>query len=360
MKKRLERAGGNRDYALGVFEVGYHKQTGKTFSHADLIELKLYIDNCAQPFFRGFEIEEDLRIKETLDQFIQIEDPDQYLQAILQELAQLVHADMGGDVALIPFGQQDQWLPERPIVFKVEEEVLTKDRLDRVNQTPSPTEIFRHVIQTGESYWTSPSNQIAITVGYKGAKSQLSIPLHYQGRTLGAINLYDRRENHFDLKKARVLEKYAQEIAKDFTLKRVNYSLQGLVRPFGIFEAEEIYQPIVSFLKNYFQTPYIIAWERKQREHTFFQQAYHEIPGELNLRGKEIIPFALRRGFEIFSIYEEEYFLPRAKGRGPKYTRGKEASLVLQASQLRQYFPDFRALLSTHGLRSGIFVPVIS
>ncbi|MEO1588052.1 MAG: hypothetical protein AAFS00_12240, partial [Bacteroidota bacterium] len=90
MKKRLERAGGNRDYALGVFEVGYHKQTGKTFSHADLIELKLYIDNCAQPFFRGFEIEEDLRIKETLDQFIQIEDPDQYLQAILQELAQLV------------------------------------------------------------------------------------------------------------------------------------------------------------------------------------------------------------------------------------------------------------------------------
>ncbi|MEL6730103.1 MAG: GAF domain-containing protein [Bacteroidota bacterium] len=360
MKKRLERAGGNRDYALGVFEVGYHKQTGKTFSHADLIELKLYIDNCAQPFFRGFEIEEDLRIKETLDQFIQIEDPDQYLQAILQELAQLVHADMGGDVALIPFGQQDQWLPERPIVFKVEEEVLTKDRLDRVNQTPSPTEIFRHVIQTGESYWTSPSNQIAIIVGYKGAKSQLSIPLHYQGRTLGAINLYDRRENHFDLKKARVLEKYAQEIAKDFTLKRVNYSLQGLVRPFGIFEAEEIYQPIVSFLKNYFQTPYIIAWERKQREHTFFQQAYHEIPGELNLRGKEIIPFALRRGFEIVSINEEEYFLPRAKGRGPKYTRGKEASLVLQASQLRQYFPDFRALLSTHGLRSGIFVPVIS
>ncbi|MEL6131829.1 MAG: GAF domain-containing sensor histidine kinase [Bacteroidota bacterium] len=361
MEKRLERAGGKRDYALGVFEVGYHKETGKTFSDADLIELKLYIDNCAQPFFRGFEMEEDLRIKENLDRFIQIEDPDAYLQAILEELAHLVHAEMGGDVALVPFGHEDQWLPEKSMVYKIDPKVLTGGRIDRLRADRSQKEIYQRVTETSTSYWTSTKRKDAqLAIGYEGAASQLSIPLRYQGRNLGVLNLYDHRPDHFDMKKARVLEKYAREIAKDYTLKRVNYNLQGLVRPFGIFEADEIYQPIVSFLKNYFQTPYIIAWERQQRESIYFQQAYHEIPGEVNLRGKEVIPFALRRGFEIVSRNGEEYFLPRARGRGPQFQRGKEASIVLQAGQLRQFFPDFRPLLSTHGLKSGIFVPVIS
>lgn len=340
------------DYSIGVFEVGYHRSTGKEIEKQDIIDLKLYIDNCAQPFYRAAIREEDRKVQEKLDDFARTEGADDYLKQALSYLGELILADKG-DFSFVPLDVTEDWFPSEPIVFVKKSESgegtsqgenTFREELVRVRKKNEKLDkprvgIYKWAIEKKEVYIADNVKEDDLYIkGLTKIHSQISIPLIYQGKAIGALSFYGEEKALFDNKKARVLEKYAQTLASNYIKKKIDNETRNLVKPFNVLSTREIYAPICEAIERYFQVDKVMAWQFEPSEEQGHFRLKYRTPGMKA------------------SLEEEGMSLEKIKlGNASDLNRIR----FFDGNKIGNTFPDFAKFMKRQEFKSLISIPFL-
>ncbi|MEM7372743.1 MAG: two-component regulator propeller domain-containing protein [Bacteroidota bacterium] len=327
------------DYPLGVFEVGYHRDTGKEIRDQDVVDLKLYIDNCAQPYYHAYIREEAKQITEKLSEFEAIDHPKQYIKKILEHLCTLVKAELGGDFFVLPMDSKENWVPRETVEYR-----MPKDHLKQIKRTIHQTSsdkigIFQHVVNTQQTYWSHNVLEDPYFIpDSQNVTSLISIPLIYQQKVIGGFNLYSGKQSQFDRRKAKVLNLYAEGIAEAYIRKKINHAIRNLIQPFDLFDQKEIYHSLVNVIGEHFQTSFVSVWE-------IVQEGKEKIV-QLNYALKPLFTALQKQKISTLKnlpqpIKEKLSFFPDE-----------------QNPSLKEVLPDLAQIFDHFGLSSAILIPI--
>lgn len=252
------------DFTFGVLEIGNHIDSPdkQPVDENLLINLKLYVDNCAQTYHRVYTRESRYENVGLVHAHYKESNHIVYLEKILRGIVDNYGCDMG-DMALASNNQNEEsWIPnfEESIVYKVSFERLREVRLQGMeNGRATKRGIYRHAFTSKEYYYSGEVNNDPLYLnGLEGVNSQLSVPLQSYGKYIGTLNLYSSQTHYFDEFKARNIQYLANIFTDIYLRKKANNIIDKLVMPLNIhLDKASIIEKITEQLRAYFLTNYI-------------------------------------------------------------------------------------------------------
>ncbi|MBK8565923.1 MAG: hypothetical protein IPN76_21910 [Saprospiraceae bacterium] len=114
------------DIVFGVLEAGNRIDSGKKISEDVLLNLKLYIDNCAQVYQKAYTKENEKKHEEYIDKYYEVEDSSIYLKEILGEILEKYHCNKGYIALITQNEDENTWEPKngQNILINIEPLVL--------------------------------------------------------------------------------------------------------------------------------------------------------------------------------------------------------------------------------------------
>lgn len=298
------------DYTFGIVEVGTPIKRERNIADKDLlINLKLYINNCAQVYYKAFEKENLIKNQELLTKNYSIPDHKKYLQHIIRDLVRAYQCDIG-DIALVTHNENEKnWTPDANeiITYNIDAKELEKIRQKKSEKLG----IFRYTFKNRKYYFSGDLNNDPYYIkGLKKVNSQLSVPLETYNKFIGTINLYSKNLGFFDEFKAKNIQYLANEIADIYHRKKANSSLNKLVLPLNIALDEKlIYKTIIDLIEDYFLTKFVSFWKIKKIKNRQKFNTYYYLLGSQEL-GKDFNGLSnkiinLQKNNKLYHIKEE-------------------------------------------------------
>ena len=270
------------DTPLGVIEIGFIREQNSISKlnklESQKINLKLYIDNCAQPFYRVLinDKEKEL-LDKVIDQNRKEESPITFLKYTLESLVQTINADYG-IIALNTFNHKIiNFIENKDLTYGY---ALSNSDYTRINELISKENhkgICRHVMETGKPFYSN--NVHKLKEGYievtEDIHSELALPLiidnigeinkkiDFEDR-IGVLILSSKKPNFFNKIQVETLSRFADRITDIYLKKKLHYALSDLSEGYDIFskDVKPIYGQITTALSKYFDSDYISIWER--------------------------------------------------------------------------------------------------
>lgn len=269
--KRSEKIKGKQedDFSFGVLEVGNHIDSKKAIDETLLINLKLYVDNCAQSYHRAYYKENEERNIEIIQKHFVEEDHKIYLEKILKDVVKAYDCAKG-DIALASYSQNGKtWIPkeEESVLVGVKFPELDAVRRKGLNGkgVADKCGIYRHAFESGNYYYSGNVNvDPYYLAGLKDINSQLSVPLISYGKCIGTLNLYSEEKDFFDEFKAQNIQYLAELFTDIYLRKRANNIIKELLLPINYLTKDEIHLKIQLLLKEYFLTDDAYIFETKE------------------------------------------------------------------------------------------------
>ena len=258
------KGGEEGDYPIGVFEIGWHRDNLKEITPQKLIDLKLYVDNCAQPYYRAFQNERSERLDSLINEHNSINDPDKYLRALLKSLINEVGGTFGGDMIFLPLNKGNEWEP----ILKVWEGVDPEEFMDiyRLNQNAIISEkregIFKHVVKHTKYYFSEDEDDNIFIPGQTNVVSQLSNPIIYRGNVVGVSSLYSNQKGNYDDIKGAFVDRFIERFSENYHKKKVNFFQSKLdnLRAYSP-QSKRPHSNTLMMVEDYFHTSHVGIWE---------------------------------------------------------------------------------------------------
>ncbi|MEO1419233.1 MAG: GAF domain-containing protein, partial [Bacteroidota bacterium] len=244
------------DTPIGIFEVGYHRTTHQHIDKQKKLDLKLYIDNCAQPYFRAYQSHQREEARRDLAELGKEASVEAFLRKSLEVLSERFHADFA-DAFLVPFDHSRDWKPLQTVGYKVDDKHLVQV-YDKRKKSKG---LYVKAIQDRKVYISSDVSQdtdfVADGLEIKGL---LVTPLVYHERAIGGICLYSKNDKAFDVAHENLIKLYQEELVDLLMAKRANEAIQNLTKPFSIFSDQAFYENLGRGLEDYFLEAKVGVW----------------------------------------------------------------------------------------------------
>ena len=256
------------DYPLGVFEAGFFKSNRREITPQELIDIKLYIDNCAQVFYRAFQREEDERIEDLIKEANRLEDPQKYLGFLLEKIVESVDGTHCGNIMFSPLNRVEGWRPKVSVTKYMDSEEFY-DAFEKnwnLKKEERKKGIYDFVVDSMKYYFTGNVNDDPFYIpGNSQIKSQLSNPILYGNKVLGVVNSYSNELDCYDEKKAQFIDKMTKKFSEPYYKKKTNHFLEKLE---GLNLSKEdnnnVYSSVLQIVEDYFHTNLVSIWEVKK------------------------------------------------------------------------------------------------
>ena len=293
------------DLTMGVIEVGYcswfSRLMGlikrKTLTYRKRINLELYIDNFAQPYYRALLEEKKTELYEaTISHNLNEEKHQSFLQKFINDLTRVTNADYGS-IALKTLNFPNTNLIEKNIISergnsmkKLNLSSIDPAIIEKVQLGTQYEGMMRYVMKNLHPHFSNDlqslnKKDLYINL-YPGIESEMAapmIPTSYkfagdsQEYVIGALALSSRTPNFFNKIQMEAVDTLTQKVTEEYLKIRLRWSLSQLTQPFDIFSGDvmPIYKQIVKSLEGYFDSNYISVWEKDtESEFSIFKLAY--------------------------------------------------------------------------------------
>lgn len=244
------------DTPIGIFEVGYHRTTHQHIDKQKKLDLKLYIDNLAQPYFRAYQSHQREEARRDLTELSKEASVEAFLRKSLEVLSERFHADFA-DAFLVPFDHSKDWKPLQIVGYRVDDKHLVQIYKKRKKSKG----LYVKAIQDRRVYISSDVSQEAdfVADGLE-IKSLLVTPLIYHERAIGGICLYSKNDKAFNVAHENLIKLYQEELVDLLMAKRANEAIQNLTKPFSLFSNQAFYENLGRGLEDYFLEAKVGIW----------------------------------------------------------------------------------------------------
>lgn len=283
------------DIVLGVVEVGYKRNLFsivfssilKFFPFKKLnyferlkkrkVQMKLYVDNFAQPYYRTFIREERKRLYTDIIDVNKNRHEGHYefIQGVLNDIAEKLRASYA-NVSFKTFNNDFIDLHEKEIFYGFTKEESIKGLKNYSQENTGKDGITHHVINSGKVYFTS--GDISKDPYYLKVRGEINSEIgiclkdEYKEK-VGVMTLSSIKEDYFNKLHAGILRKVMDRATQEFEKKKQYKTLKDLSLPFDIFSQSTtaIYFKAVKSLKEYFDAEYVSVWEIESGETLHFR-----------------------------------------------------------------------------------------
>ena len=280
------------DLTMGVIEIGYQPGLSNIIkrlrfpfmSDRKRLNMKLYIDNFAQPYYRALleEKKEEL-FEKTIDNNLEELNHDDFLKKFIQDLTRATKIDFGS-IALKTFNFPRTNLVEKNIhAYRGKKKAIDLRKIDhsllKDLQFGTHREgMMRYAIKRVKPSFSNDVQTLTKQNLYIGIhsdiKSEMAVPLipgslyknavDSSGYVIGALSLSSRTSDYFNKIQLESINALAQKATEEYLKIRSRWSLSQLTQPLNIFseKVSPIYERIVNSLQGYFDSKYISIWEK--------------------------------------------------------------------------------------------------
>ncbi|MEM9917293.1 MAG: two-component regulator propeller domain-containing protein, partial [Bacteroidota bacterium] len=234
------------------------------------IQLKLYADNFAQPYYRAL-LKENRR--DFYDEIIDpIEDTEldhfEFMEKLLSAIAQKIGVKYG-NVSFRTFNTPAFDMRDSENIFygpDYDQTVVAQSLKNFEDQNAGKTGIIRYVAEFKDTYYTNNAKEDDKYVMVKEeVHSEMSAPMKDKyGIVYGVFSLSSVHKNFFNEVLVNTIKKVVEKATQSFIQKKESNTLTQLMQPFNIFSRNNnrIYKNAVEALQKYFQSDYICVWTR--------------------------------------------------------------------------------------------------
>ena len=249
---------------FGVVEAGFHRSTRSHIPIEMKIILDLFLSYCSSLFYRALIISEKQIVENLLNKSSEIEEHKEYLERVLVNSVKLIGGDKG-DISFFSFNENKIDVSNTPIFYNVDNEIDKKKFRRRFDADPKKG-IIRHVAEMNHYYFSGNVKDDPYYIKeFEDVNSELAVPMRYSNRVIGVLNVYSTESGFFNVSKANIIQIIADEAAKIYQNKKIDFTVKNLVLPYHLFKGiNEIYEHIIENIKDYFITEFVSVWEKSE------------------------------------------------------------------------------------------------
>ena len=287
----------DKDFVLGVIEVGFIPKAYERFypiirkfiqwafpengyiarflspleylRHKE-VQLKIYADNFAQPYYRAVLKENRQNFyEEVLDPYEEKETKHfEFIHLVLENSAKKIGAEYG-NIAFRSFNNDGIHMTDRRNVFYGEN--YDQDTIKSVvpkfkSFNEGKKGLINHVVETKTPYYCNDILKDEFYIRLKeDIRSEAAFPMMDKYKVIyGVFILSSTKENFFNGVLVETIKKVVDKATESFLKKVESNTLTQLMTPFDIFSRSNdlIYKNAVETLKQYFYADYIGVWKR--------------------------------------------------------------------------------------------------
>ena len=302
--KSIESFVENKDIVMGVIEVGFIPKAYESFYPAirkfiqwafpengyiarfltpleylrhKEVQLKIYADNFAQPYYRA-------ALKENRQNFYhEILDPYEeketnhfkFIHSVLENVAKKIGADYG-NIAFRSFNTDEINITNRRNVFYGKDYNHNTIKLmvqKNIIFNEEKKGLINHVVDTKTPYYCNDTFNDKYYIKLReDIRSELAVPMMDKYKVIyGVFILSSTKENFFNDILIETVKKVVDKATTSFLKKVESNTLTQLMTPFDIFSRSNdlIYKNAVETLKHYFYADYIGVWKRFREDENY-------------------------------------------------------------------------------------------
>ena len=268
--------GAEADKPVALLEVGYAPNNIQPFKDDQKIALSIYADNLAHFYGLLLKRETDVHIQSILN-ICDRESGDDYLQylgKILENICLQIKADYGG-IALVSFNKKEVSQEDVRIEFHSGENLKNVAEKKQLLSCKS--------IDTGTT--TFFNNLLYTEKGQSFHYSSLSVPITYNNRIIGSLEILRTKDNFFTPANIEFVERMLKPVGEKFATKKFHASVAELVSPDYIVHEHPAVNisPLIKVVQEYFFCDYVAVWVR---EYTNNQSEFRQQIASSSLLGE--------------------------------------------------------------------------
>lgn len=300
----------NEDVSLGVIEVGFnleeHKNNEKLierFRSNDLQnKLNLYVDNFAQPYYVAYLKEAS---KEISSSYSSIDNgrinESEYLKKALDRIHKYCNSNLSG-LSLKSFNHPSINFFESHHVPPLKRLDVKRKSLIGQKLLDSNESLSREALRNNQvSYSGDVKNYSVYIPILNKINSEISLPLRDENdNSIGIITLSSEKMNYFNKVIRDLLVKSVEYISENYRNIKRRGALKNLSKPLHYISKsdEDIYNPIIILLKEYFNCNYIALWQNTENSFEKVVFELNKFSSTKEIRAvviKEIIEFKSKK-----------------------------------------------------------------
>lgn len=269
---------------LGVIEAGYHIGKKRSINRHQQALFKLFIRSCANSLQRVTLLEQQKTLAGIAERSERQVDADLVLKKLLEECVKVVQGDSGDITFLTHYDSKLRFFvggdsSRVPIIYKIPHAKFRHLMRELETSKSGETGIVGKVAATGQYKW---SNDVKRDEDYieefPEVQSELAVPLRYEGKVIGVLNINSNQKNWFSDRKARIVQAAADEGTRLYENARFIEPLTELISPFSPFEKiDVIYSKVIEIIEQFLKTETVSIWEKRTGPQTKKSEGEHRL-----------------------------------------------------------------------------------
>lgn len=342
---------------LGVIEAGYHISNQRSINRHQQALFKLFIRSCANSLQRVTLLEQQKTLAGIAERSEREVNANSILKKLLEECVKVVRGDSGDITFLTHYDRKLRFFVNgdssaSAIVYKIPQTKLRFLERELEISKRGKTGIVGKVASTGQYKWSNDVKRDRDYIEeFAEVQSELAVPLRYEGKVIGVLNINSNEKNSFSDRKARIVQAAADEGTRLYENARFLEPLTELVSPFSPFErVEDIYSRVIQIIEQFLKTKTVSIWEKRTS------------PSAKNSKGEHQLEIKLKRvaasdGFGIGDSEISRQSLPYTSFTG-KALRTLQVCYANQKQLRDQRKIVFANFAKENELRSLTSVPI--